>query len=375
MLKLTYLITGLNTGGAEMQLYRVITHLDKKKFQPLVISMTDRGVVGQMLIDAGIPVYTLEMKRGIPDPRAVWKLYLLLRKERPTILNTHMYHANILGRIVGRMAGIPVLVSTIHSINFGGRAREIVSRYTEWMSDISTIISAVAAKRMIKDSIVPNYKLKVLPNGIDLQAFTPSSEARVRLRLEWGLAENTFLWIAVGRIERPKNYSNLLHAFSNVLKVSSSTRLFIVGDGPLRRSCEDLSRDLKLEKNVQFLGIRRDIPDLLNAADAYVMSSSWEGMPLVIMEAAATTLPVVSTDVGGVCELVVDDETGFLVNKDDAEALSEGMIRLMTLSQEERKAMGLAGRKHMEDHYSINVIVRQWEELYSQLLNKKGLCL
>jgi glycosyltransferase involved in cell wall biosynthesis len=200
----------------------------------------------------------------------------------------------------------------------------------------------------------------------------PDPEAYIALRKELGLGD-FFVWLAVGRFYPQKDYPNMLRAFAQVVRENPKTLLLIAGDGPLRESMENMAQGLGIERHVKFLGIRRDIPRLMNAADAYAMSSSWEGMPMVLLEASATGLPIVATDVGGNREVVLDGVTGFLVPPKDSEALAQAMLRLMTLPRDVRGHMGERARQYIEKKFSIERIIDRWEELYRELLQKKGL--
>ena len=362
--KIAFLITGLNTGGAEIQLYRVITNLNLVKFKSIVISITDKGELGQKFIDNNIPVYVLGVKKNISVIFAAIRLYYLLKNEKPDILHMHMYHAYVFGRIVGRLAKVPIMISTIHAMRFG-YLREKISKYTEKLSNVTTVVSKIVAERLIKDKIVPKNKLIVIPNGIDTNIYKHSLVIRDRKRKELNLKKNIFLWIAVGRLEKRKNYPNLLNAFSEVLKKNSDTILVIAGEGSLKDNCEKITKQLKIEKNVLFLGNRNDIPELLNAADGYVMSSSNEALPLVIQEAATTSLPIVATDIAGLKEVVIDNKTGFLVKSNDKISLSNGMLKLMKLDYEHRYKMGIAGCKYIKANYDIKNIVKKWQDLYN----------
>ena len=156
------------------------------------------------------------------------------------------------------------------------------------------------------------------------------------------------------------------------LTVHKDAVLLIAGQGSLREKAQSLAEELGIAPKVFFLGVRTDIPDLMNAADAYVMSSAWEGMPMVLLEAGAVGLPVVATDVGGNREVVVDGKSGLLVPSKDPEALARAMVRLMELSPEERRSMGKYGRRHIEENYSLERVVEQWEALYRELMMKKA---
>jgi glycosyltransferase involved in cell wall biosynthesis len=326
---------------------------------------------------AGIPVFSLGIRWKLPDPRPILWLVKLIREWRPHIVHSHMVHANLLARIVRPLVRVPVLVCTAHSIDErgrkgSGRLRELLYRLTDPFCDLTTQVSQAGLERYVRIGTVPRHKIRYIPNGVDTATFKLDRETRLRSRQELGL-EEAFVWLAVGRFDVEKDYPNMLRAFAQVVKKQYETFLLIAGDGPLRPSVEELARDLGLKDHVQFLGIRRDIPDLMNAADAYIMSSIWEGMPMVLLEASATELPIVATNVGGNREVVLDGKTGFLVPPKDPEALAQAMLRLMSLSEEERWRMGKLARQHIEAHYSLDRVVNQWEALYRELLAKKGI--
>lgn len=375
--RILYFITGLNTGGAEVQLYRLVTRLDPSCYDVIVVSLIKPGSVGEMLREAGIPVYSLGMARGIfhlsSYLHGAWRLYRILRQEQPCILVSFMFHANILGRIVGRLAEVPIIISSIRNSYFGGRGCELLMRCTSWLDNIVVINSQLAGEQVVQRGVVPRHKLRVIPNGIDVKDFHQPPEVCGVTRSSLKLPNNSFLWLAIGRLEPQKNYSDLLRAFVKVVEHKMQTHLLIAGDGPLKEELWTLATSLGIEAHVHFLGFRQDIPDLLAAADALVLSSRWEGLPNVVMEAMAAEKPVVATKVGGTPELVANGKTGFTVPARDSRILAEAMRRLMNLPEEVRKEMGLAGRGLMKEHYSIERIVQQWEALYNELLERRSL--
>jgi glycosyltransferase involved in cell wall biosynthesis len=320
---------------------------------------------------AGIPVFSLGIRRKLPDLGPVLRFARIIRKWRPDIVHSHMVHANLLARIVRFLAPIPVLICSARSIDEGGRFREILYRLTDSLCDLTTQVSHAGLERYVRVGAVPRHKIRYIPNGVDTERFKPNLEDRLKFRKELGV--DGFVWLAVGRFDPPKDYPSMLQAFARVVHKHSNTILLIAGDGPLRKTMENLARDLGIEKRTKFLGIRRDIPQLMNAADAYVMSSSWEGMPNVLLEASATGLPIVATDVGGNREIVLDGVTGFLVPPRNPEALARTMLRIMDLSDEERKEMGKRARKHIEVKFNLDRVVDLWEILYYELLEKKGI--
>ena len=371
-LRLLFVTTGLNVGGAETQLVHVATRLKARGWDVRVVSLIPSlsSAYAKDLEAAGIPVVSLNIRRKLPDPRPFLQLAQLIRTWRPHVVHSHMVHANLLARLVRPLAPIPVLVCAARNINEGGRLREILYRLTDPLCDLTTQVSRTGLERYVRVGAVPAHKIRLVPNGVDMARFRPDREARSKTRDVLGL-QDSFVWLAVGRFERAKDYPSMLRAFAGVVARRPEARLLIAGQGTLREEAEQLVAELKIADRVHFLGVRKDIPALMNAADAYVMSSAWEGMANVLLEASATALPIVATAVGGNGEVVVDGQTGFLVPPGDSEALMQAMLRLMDLSSEERARMGLAGRARVEANYSLERVVDQWEKLYVELLAAK----
>jgi len=369
--RVLFLITGLAYAGAETQVVRLATGLKAHGWEVRVVSMTlPKGYVVE-LEAAGIPVASLGIQRKLPDPQPIFHLAQLIRSWQPDIVHSFMVHANLFARLVRPMSPIPVLICSARSTDEGGHLRELLYRFTDHLCDLTTQVSYAGLERYIQVGAVPRHKIRFLPNGIDTACFRPDQEARMRLREYLGVGD-AFVWIAVGRFNILKDYPNMLIAFSHVIRTHPETLLIIIGDGSLRPAMEELVGKLGMKDRVRFLGIRRDIQELMNAADAYVMSSSVEGMANVLLEASATGLPIVATDVGGNPQVVRDGETGFLVPPKDPEALTGAMVRLMDISEEERRWMGEAGRQYAEDNYSLDRVVEMWEALYQELLSHKG---
>jgi len=370
-LQILFLLTSLAYGGAETQVVRLAIRLKLRGWEVAVASLMPPKAYVEDLEAAGIPVFSLNIRRKLPDPRPVLRLARIIRKWQPDVVHSHMVHANLLARIVRFLAPIPVLICSARSIDEGGRFREVLYRLTDPLCDLTTQVSQAGLERYVRMGAVPRHKIRYIPNGVDTERFKPNLEDRLKFRKELGV--DGFVWLAVGRFDPPKDYPTMLQAFARVVHKHSNTILLIAGDGPLRKTMENLARELGIEKRTKFLGIRRDIPQLMNAADAYVMSSSWEGMPNVLLEASATGLPIVATDVGGNREIVLDGVTGFLVPPRNPEALARTMLRIMDLSDEERKEMGKRARKHIEVKFNLDRVVDLWEILYYELLEKKGI--
>jgi len=364
--------TGLAYGGAEAQLVNLAIRLKLRGWETTVVSMLPPQAFTEELGSTGISVASLNMRRGIPDPRAIIKLARILHQWQPDVVHSHMVHANLLARVSRLLCYVPVLICTIHSTNEGGRWREIAYRLTDPLADLTTSVSQAGVERYVQEGIVPQDKIKFVPNGVDTVRFKPDRVAGQRLRKELGIV-NDFAWLAVGRFETAKDYPNMLRGFGLVAAERADAVLLLAGQGSLLEETKKLTRDLNLEDRVRFLGVRRDVPELMNAADAYVMSSAWEGMPMVLLEAGACGLPIVATNAGGNREVVLDGESGYIVPPGDAEALAAAMGKIMALFKSERTRMGQFGRAHVEANFSLERVVDQWEAIYLEMLARKGL--
>jgi glycosyltransferase involved in cell wall biosynthesis len=373
VLKILKVATGLAYGGAETQLKNVALRLKQRGWSLSVVSMLPPRAYVEELEAAGICVYNLRMRRKVPDPRAVLRLAAIMRRERPLLIHSHMIHANLLARMTRLFVKVPVLICTAHSITEGGRPRELAYRLTDSLADITTQVSEAGKQRYIQVGAVPPHKIVCIPNGIDTSRFQPNPTVRQAVREQLGCAPDAFVWLTVGRLEPVKNHLKLLCAFREVAAVHPHARLLIAGQGPLQAAIEQRIAELGLAERVHLLGVRRDIPDLLNATDAFVLPSLWEGMPLTLLEASATALPIVATDVGGNAEVVLEGETGYLVPVKDTEALAQAMLRVMNLSEADRSAIGQAGRAQVVQNFDLERVIDRWEALYRELLQRKGI--
>ncbi len=374
-MRILFLSTSMGMGGADSQLLCAAQELRTRGHEVLIVSLTPLGPMGLDARGVGLSTESLEMRRGFPDPRGLWRLARLVRAWRPDVVHSHMVHANLMARALRLIAPVPALVSTIHNIDEGGRLRMAAYRLTNALVDQMTIVSQAAFDRFVTDGIVPKEILRVVPNGVDADRFRNLSPGvRESLRRSLGL-DREFVWLAVGRFEVAKDYPNMLRAFATVREQEPRAVLLLVGRGSLQAETEALARELGLGGGVRFLGVRSDVPEVMSTADGYVMSSAWEGMPMVLLEAAAAGLPLVATQVGGNHEVVRHEESGFLVPPCDHEALALAMLRLSRLPEPARRAMGDRGRERIRAHYDLGRVAERWEDLYREVLARKGLAL
>jgi len=259
---------------------------------------------------------------------------------------------------------VRVVVDTLHSSSTGTGVRRMGYRLSDWLSNEVTAVShAVAAAHLAAEMAA---KITVIPNGVDMDAWRPDAAARAAVRGELAI-ENEFLWFAAGRLEPVKDYPTLLAAMA---QLPSTARLVIAGTGPLEEQLRGLASQLCLQSRVRFLGFEQDVRRWMQAADGFVLSSRWEGLPMALLEAAACALPAVATDVPGTREVIVHGGTGWLAAQGDPRALAEAMTRLMHTSLDGRKTIGEQARQRAFDSFSLELALTRWEALYSDLLQR-----
>jgi glycosyltransferase involved in cell wall biosynthesis len=339
-MKVLLLTTNLAMGGAEKQVAGLATGLATHGWSVHVVSLVKPTAFVKELETVGVSVHS----PGLVNIPA------LIRAMRPDILHAHMFHANMLARMLRLVLPIPVVLNTIHSLAESSRKsdviwlRDLAYRVTASLPDMTVAVSEAAADRHIKAKCVNRNRLQVIPNGIDTGIFRPAE----------GRAQREFTWLAVGRLHWKKDYPTLLKAFA----VLERGRLLIAGSGAEESELRRIA-----PAGVDFLGQRIDTAELMRNADAFVLSSVIEGLPVVLLEAAASGLPSVATDAGGVRET----EPAFLVSTKDSNALAGAMGALMDMPEAERAELGREARARAVANWDWSVIVERWLKLYREL--------
>lgn len=358
-------------GGAEEQVIRIAYGFKARGWEVAIVNMLSANPMPPGFEQHGIALFHLGMRRGVPNPRAILRLARIIRDFRPDVVHSHMTHANLLARVVRIVAPFPVLVCTLHNLTMAGVERdwtgvfEVAHRLTDSSAELTTAICHAAADYYVRRRAVPASKMRVVHNGIDTSPFRPDSATRQRMRDELKVADR-FVWLSVGRLELQKAYPTLLRAFARLQ--TRNRVLLICGVGTLENQLRDLAKELCIGRSVQFLGFRSDIPDLMRAADGFALSSDMEGLPLVLLQAAAAGLPIVATDVGGNSEAVVEGINGLLVRPDDPDAFAGVMSRLEAMSDAERLALGHAGQERVRTLFEAEPVIDRWERLFTELL-------
>lgn len=370
-----YVITGLHKGGAEGQLLELVRRMKDRGHQVEVVSALPASGYADDIRALGIRVHSLEIQLGRLDPRAIPRLARIIWSFRPDVVHSFMVHANLLTRVIRLVAPAKVVVNTALGISesrtpeHSSRPRELAYTATDWLSDATTQVSQLCAEHYVALRAVPRRKMKVVPVGIDSKRFRRlSDEERARCRSEFEIADDgAFNWVCVARLTPDKDHRTLLAAFKRLHERHPTARLILKGIGALESELRAEVASLGLGGVVRFLTARIDIERLLNACDGFVLSSVREGMPTVLLEAAGCELPIVATDAGGNREVTLEGRSGFVVPPSDPPRLAEAMGRVMSLTPDERRSFGTAGRALIEREYDLEGIVSQYLQLYSSL--------
>ena len=367
-MRIVYVLTSLGMGGAERQVLGVADRMAARGHTVALLILRQR-LAEQW--PTALEVVHLEMRR---NPYSVLAGLLrgrrFLASFRPDLLHSHSFHANFVARLLKVLVPRTLVISTVHNIYEGGRMRMLAYRLTDGLSVCTTAVSAAVAQRFVDEKAVPQKKSVVLVNGIDCLEFAPSAERRMQMRARMEVS-GEFVWLAAGRVVAAKDYPNLLRALAMVRAPRRDARLWIAGDAAEADAAatRSMTAAMGLQGAVRWLGLRRDMPALLDGADGFVLASAWEGMPLALGEAMAMEKPVVATDVGGVREMV--GETGLIVQAKDPDALAEAMIALMQKTTDDRYMIGRAARARIQSNFSMDAKADEWEALYGAVLERR----
>jgi len=374
-MRIVTVLTSLGVGGAEKQALAVAERMARRGHEVRLLVLRPR-LAEQW--PTALPVDHLDIYGVRKNPASVvagfWHARRFLRAFRPDVVHSHSFHANLLARWLKIAAPGAAVISTVHNVYEGGWLRMLAYRLSDGLSDRTVAVSRAAAERFLRLKAISQRHCLVRANGIDTAEFAPDAARRAEKREAMG-AGSAFVWLSAGRVTPAKDFPNLLRAFQLARREAPDTELWIAGAPADVKAVLSVTGqsdhffvmggEKGLQEGVRWLGLRRDMPALLDAADGFVLASAWEGMPLVVGEAMAMEKPVVATDVGGVRELTGDSSV--VVPAKDAEALAAAMLQTMRWTGEERLRQGRTARERMVREFSIDAVADWWERLYEKL--------
>lgn len=368
MTTVTHLITGLEVGGAETMLARLVTRSNQDKFQHRVISMRKPGDMAPVILAAGVPVDSLNMTSGIPDPRAALGLRRLLSQQKVDVLQSWMYHANLLASVVSPLARVPVIwnMRAVPDIDYGRQIAMIdatLSRMAQ--APAAVVVNSEYGRDYMASRGYAGARWRVIPNGFDTAQFRPDVDARRRIRSEWGLDGDQTLVGLVARMDPVKDHVTFLEAARLLAERDTETRFVCVGSGNERLEAQlrDLSVSKGIADRVVWAGTRTDIASVNCALDIATCCSVSESFPNVVGEAMACGVPCVVTDVGDAARLVGD--TGTVIQPRSPKALASAWHTMIAGGYEFRADLGQRARQRILSDFSLDRVVADYEDLYT----------
>ncbi|MBF0382000.1 MAG: glycosyltransferase [Magnetococcales bacterium] len=376
-MKVTHIITGLSTGGAEMMLYKLLANLNRDTIDCEVISLTDIGPIGVKMQKIGIPVRPLKMHRGRPSLRALFCLVRMLQLLPPTVVQTWMYHSDLLGGVAAKMAGdIPVVWGIRHS----DLSKEANKTTTIWTAKLCSVLSSKLPTNIICNSKAAvkvhaefGYNLEkmvVIPNGFDVANFKPDKSARKAVINELNIADDAILIGMVARFDPLKDHKNFIDAAAILKTTIANAHFILCGDGITDNNSQltQWIAQAKLDGNCHLLGRRDDIAKITASLDIATSASIGEGFSNTIGEAMACSVPVVATDVGDSAYIVGDG--GEIVPAKNCQSLAQAWEKLITAGQAKREEFGKHARRRIMSEFDIKTVAKQYETLYQSIANK-----
>ncbi len=367
-IRIMHVITQLAVGGAETQLVALCRRLPAERYELRVISLVEGGILRKALEEAGVSVLELDRRRVGGPVGQMRALVAELRAWKPDILQTWLRKANHVGRIAGVLAGRRKMIAGVRDMGFdAGLGDTILDLAAEPVTSLYLHNSEQGRDAFIQRlRLSPRRKHGILRNGIDTDRFRPDPERRAAIRQEMGLGPEDFVAVMVARVDEIKDPWLFMDIARRSRRENDRTRFWLVGDGKLHA---ELQAALAKEPDpgIWLAGERRDVPDLLTAADLALLTSRSEGLSNTILEAMSASLPVMATDVGGNRELVVHGENGVLVAGRDAGEMSTRLLQLMG-DREKLAVMGRNGRRRVEGEFSLSTLGERAEAFYADIL-------
>ncbi len=363
-IKVLQLIEGLNLGGAETKLMELVAHMDRDRFETVVCSLGMGDRIREEFEKVNVEFITMPRQRRI-DPALIFKVAKLIRQKQIDIVMTTLFYADVLGALAGKFSRPKAVFSweTISAPEWLLPHRLLAYRFAIRFCTRVISVSHATAKWLVEKRGVPAKKVVVIPYGVNLDLYKAGENPELRKKL--GIEPDARVVGVVARLHPQKGHRYLIEAAPGIVARHPKTKFVIVGDGELREELKNLARQRGVAEHFMFLGFRKDVKDLLRTFDVFCLPSLYEGLPNVVLEAMATAKPVVATAVDGTPELIVNDETGYLVPPADPQALVE-KISLLLENPERARAMGRNGAQRVEAEFSLEKQVRGFQELYQE---------
>lgn len=370
--KVLYFLIDETRGGVEEHVLSLIQGLDPKTFEVFLVCPEGLHLkLKENLNGTPCQVFSLHLQNWLQVQETL-KLLEFLKKIKPHIVHSHNFRANFIVAPIARCVGVPAVIETVHLTGFWRKG--LKCSYFLWdrlLSKITTRIIAVShsiKKHLVEVKKINESKVVVIHNGRDLSRFKPYEQAEIdRLKEKLGIPKDKLIISVIGRLHEQKGHRYLIEAIPSVMSTQPSLHTFVVGDGPLETSLKQKTEELGISGSVTFTGFRENIQEWIGISDVIVLPSLYEGLPLTLIEAAATEKPVIATRVDGTPEIVVDGETGLLVPPRNPTGLAEAVIKILK-DDNRRRLMGRQGRIHVMEMFDFQHQLEKTTQLYNELV-------
>lgn len=359
---IAFCITELDPGGAEWALYHLVTRLDRQKWNPHVFCLSGRGQLVEEFTHAEIQVTCLHLRRY--DVRGIFRLAREFKALQPVIVQGFLFHGNLASRFAGQLAKVPLIIAGHRVAEREKRWHLRFERWTRRCVHHHVCVSSGVADHLQQQAGIAANRLTVIPNGVQAPK-APAEWPDIRSPL--GIAASAPIVLAVGRLHRQKGFDLLIEAFSAVVQQHPAAKLVIVGEGPERDSLQAQIQQRHLTRSVQLIGFQPQLAPYYREAAVFALSSRWEGMPNVLLQAMAAGVPVVATQVEGVSELVCDGQTGLVVPKDDSASLSTALKQILD-SPDLAKELGNRAQDIVSKEFTWERTAQMSDQTYTDLL-------
>lgn len=362
-MKILIIATTMGLGGAEKQISDLVNNFESKGHKVTIIILKGDFY---FTVPQSVDIIKINSKKNIFGfIKSIFTIVKTIKKIRPDVVHSHMATANLISRAAKIFTHDTPLISTAHSLNEGGGGTRIfLYRVTDFLSNLTTNVSTEAVENYIQRKAAPRHKIKAVYNGVDLSEFTKKSIEAHNINGLSPCKNKGPIILNVARLVEAKDHDNLLRAFCLFKEKYNDAILVIAGDGHLKHEISDLAIKLKISNSVLMLGARKDISDLMSVADLFVLSSAWEGFGLVLAEAMACELPVVTTDCGGTKEVV--SSYGLTVTVKNPAELCVAMEKTIELDKEALAEQTKLAKSSVQQRFEIGSISNIWLQLYKE---------
>ncbi|MBU1627769.1 glycosyltransferase [bacterium] len=366
--RVVHIISDLPYGGVEKYLLDLLPHF-KDNFDVWICCIREKGKLAQKFEERGIPVDLCYFK-GRLHPQSIFNMVRYLKDKKVNIVHTHMYRANTSGTVAGLFAKVPVIISHLHSYpEWDDFKQKKMDGFLSRFKDHIIAVSNSVKRNFIETTKSDPNKISTIYNGVDMSRFSIKID-RAEKKKELGIPESAKVVGIFARLIEDKRHEVFLRAAKEVLETFSNDICFIVvGKGPLERRLKELASSLNISKNTIFTGLREDVPELLKITDIGVLSSRREGFPMIILEAMASGVPFIATNVGGVGEVIENNKSGYIVQPESPEELAKGLITL--LKDNKMRNLFSENSRRIVQSYTIDTSVMKIAELYDNIYKRK----